>query len=119
MQEIEIHLVDEISSICKSLLGSQVFEVGGAPIRKRLRGSIVPVLKSDEKGFVVGSDHERVHFCVWGRAGPLSAEVEENRTTFLVKELVVDPVSLRVGQLVIWGGVKVVDAVCKGVLSKV
>lgn len=119
VQELEVHLIDEVSSVSKGLLRCQVLQVFGAPVFKWLGGSIVAMLEGDEESIVVSTNHKGIHLGVWGRAGPFSAEIKENWTTRCIEKLVVNPISLLVCAFVIWCGFKVIDVVCESFLTEV
>jgi hypothetical protein len=72
-------------------------QVGSGPAIKRLTSSVVAMLERDKVSVDFLTNHEGVGGKVGSRAGPLTTQVEEDRTTFFVPEGVVHPVALLIG----------------------
>jgi len=79
------------------------------PVIEGLGGAIIAVLERDEEGFMGGADLHLVGIGGGGRAGPLSADVDEDGAGGIVEGDVVDPVALLIGRVIC--GVKVIDQI--------
>ena len=68
------------------------------------------MLQGDEQRIMTGTDHEGIHVSVGRRTGPFTAEVQKNRSS-AIPELIVNPVSLVVVQVILGICVEVIDFV--------
>ena len=89
-----IHCLDESCQVGEGLGRVKILQIWCRPIGEWLRRTVVSVLEDVEQAVEVLANLEREASLTRGSASTFPANVEKNRPSLIVEELVVDPVSL-------------------------